>query len=489
MKDEKIMVSDEFLKQLLDVEKLKYCFECGKCTASCPMVELFPKNYNPRILLERIFLNPESVLSDEELWLCAWCYRCYRRCPQALKVPEIFLALKKIAIEKGYLQGFEKALKIIKEEIPFPSTFCWVCLHPERAKIDKTTVANFLKRITINYEHERKTPTKTREEKIAIVGSGPAGLTAAHELIKKGYSVTVFESFPEPGGMLRKCIPEYRLPKGILDAEIQRLKNFGIEFRTGTTIGKDLTLNDLLQEGYNAVFFATGAHESRKLRVKGEDLEGVLYALDFLKEVNLGTCVKLKGKVVVIGGGNGAMDAARTASRLGAKVHILYRRSKEEMPANPLKIKETEEDGVKFQYLVTPKRILGKNGRVTAIECVRMELGEPDESGRRRPIPVEDSEFHVELDTLILAIGETPNLSFLPKEVEVTEKNTIAVYPFTTETTKEGIFAGGDVVSGPASVVEAIVAGKRAAESIDHYLKSKSRSGRKVKQVVEVTKQ
>lgn len=490
MKNEKIKVSDEFLKQLLDIEKLKYCFECGKCTASCPMVELFPKNYNPRVLLERIFLNPEKVLSYEELWLCAWCYRCYRRCPQGLKVPEIFLALRKIAIEEGYLHGFEKALNLIKEEIPFPATFCWVCLHPERAKIDKKTVANFLQGVSINYEHERKTPTKTRKDKVAVVGSGPAGLTAAHELVKKGYSITVFESFPEPGGMLRKCIPEYRLPKGLLDTEIQHLENFGVEFRTDTTIGKNLTINDLLQEGYKAVFVATGAHESRKLRVKGEDLDGVIYALDFLKEVNLGKCVKLEGKVVVVGGGNTAMDAARTAHRLGAKeVHILYRRSKEEMPANPLKIKETEEEeGVKFQFLVAPKQILGKNGHLTSIGCVRMELGKPDESGRRRPIPVEGSEFLVELDTLILAIGETPNLSFLPKEVEITEENTIGVEPFTMETTREGVFAGGDVVSGPATVVEAIVAGKRAAESIDRYIKSKIRSGRKIKQVVEVAK-
>ena len=490
MKNEKIMVSDEFLKQLLDVEKLQYCFECGKCTASCPMVELFPKDYNPRILLGRIFLNPEKVLPDEELWLCAWCYRCYRRCPQGLKVPEILLALKKIAIEEGYLKGFEKALKLIKEEIPFPSTFCWVCLHPERAKIDKTTVTNFLKRATVDYEHEPKAPTKVRKEKVAIVGSGPAGLTAAHELVKKGYSVTVFESCPELGGMLRKCIPEYRLPKGILDIDIQHLQNLGITFRTDTAIGKGLTPDNLLQEGYKAVFVGTGAHESRKLRVKGEDLEGVIYALDFLKEVNLGKCVKLQGKVVVIGGGNTAMDAARTAYRLGPKeVHIFYRRSREEMPANPLKIKETEEEGIKFQFLVAPKRILGKNGRVTAMECVRMALGEPDESGRRRPIPVESSEFLVELDTLILALGETPDLSFLPKEIEVTEKNTIAIYPFTMETTKEGVFAGGDAVSGPATVVEAIVAGKRAAESIDRYLKSKSKSGRRIKQLAEVTKQ
>jgi len=483
------MVSDELLKELLDAEKLKYCFECGKCTASCPMVELFPQKYNPRTLLERIFLNSEKVLSDEELWLCAWCYRCYRRCPQGLKVPEVLLALKKIAKEKGYLQGFEKALKIVEEEIPFPSSFCWVCLHPERAKIDKKTIANFLRGLTINYGRGRRTPTKTQKEKIAIVGSGPAGLTVAHELVKKGYSVTVFESSPEPGGMLRKCIPEYRLPKGLLDAEIQRLKSFGIKFRTNTAIGKDLTLNDLLRAGCKAVFVATGAHESGKLRVEGEELNGVVHALNFLNEVNLGKRVKLKGKVVVVGGGNVAMDAARTAHRLSAKeVHIFYRRSKEEMPANPWEIKEAEEEGIKFQFLVAPKRIVGKEGRVTAIECVRMKLGEPDESGRRKPIPVEGSEFLVELDTLILAIGETPNLSFLPKEVEITQENTIAVDPFTMETTKEGIFAGGDVVSGPASVAEAIVAGKRAAESIDRYIKSKVRYGRKVEPVVQVTR-
>jgi len=487
LKNEKTMVSDELVKQLLDVEKLKHCFECGKCTASCPMVELFPQNYNPRTLLERIFLNPEKVLSDEELWLCAWCYRCYRRCPQGLKVPEVLLALKKIAKEEGYLQRFEKALKIIGEEIPFLSSFCWVCLHPERAKIDKKTISNYLKGVAKSYEY--KTPTKTRKEKVAIVGSGPAGLTAAHELIKEGYSVTVFESSPEPGGMLKKCIPEYRLPKGLLDAEIQRLKSFGIKFRTNTTIGKDLTLNDLLRAGYKAVFVATGAHESGKLRVEGEDLKGVVHALDFLNEVNLGKRVQLKGKVVVVGGGNVAMDAARTAHRLGAKeVHIFYRRSREEMPANPWDIREAEEEGIKFQFLVAPKRIVGKEGRVTAIECVRMKLGEPDESGRRKPIPVEGSEFLVGLDTLILAIGETPNLSFLPKEVELTQENTIAVDPFTMETTKEGIFAGGDVVSGPASVAEAIVAGKRAAESIDHYIKSKVRYGRKVEPVVQVTR-
>ncbi|MDH5450385.1 MAG: FAD-dependent oxidoreductase, partial [Candidatus Bathyarchaeota archaeon] len=302
MRNEKIIVSDEFLKQLLDIEKLKHCFECGKCTASCPMVELFPKSYNPRILLEKIFLNPEKVLYDEELWLCAWCYRCYRRCPQGLKVPEILLSLRKIAIEEGYSQGFEKALKMIKEKIPFPSTFCWVCLHPDRTKIDATQVTNFLKGVTTDYEYERKTP----EVKVAIVGSGPAGLTAAHELAKKGYSITVFESFPELGGMLSKCIPKYRLPKGLLDTEIRRLKDSGIDFKTEITVGKDLTLNKLLQGGYRAVFVATGAHKSRRLQVEGEDLEGVIYALDFLREVNLGKYAGLKGNIVVVGGGNTA---------------------------------------------------------------------------------------------------------------------------------------------------------------------------------------
>ena len=469
MESEAVTVSKEFLEKLLDVEKLKYCYECGICTASCPIVELVPKHYHPRSLLQKISLDLEGVLTQDELWLCAWCYRCYKRCPQRLRLPEIFLSVRSLAADQGYLQGLEKALEIIKREIPLPAVCCWVCFHPERAKVDRQMVVSALE---LEEERETSPVPKTHGEKIAIIGSGPAGLTAAYELIKKGYLVAVFESMPEPGGMLRKCIPEYRLPKTVLDTEIKRIKKMGVEIRTNVTVGKDLTIDDLLQRGYKAIFIATGAHKSRKLGVEGEGLKGVLHALDFLWDVNLGKKVKLGDRIAVIGGGNVAIDAARTALRLGSKeVNILYRRSREEMPANPWGVKEAESDGVKIQLLVTPKRILGEDGQVAAVECIRMRLGEPDESGRRRPIPIEGSEFTTDLDAVILAIGEAPDLSLLPKGMEVVEGNTIAVDPFTMETSLTGIFAGGDAVSGPATVIEAIVAGKRAAVSIDRYLK------------------
>jgi NADPH-dependent glutamate synthase beta subunit-like oxidoreductase len=467
--------SKELHEQLLDMEKLKYCFECGICTASCPVMEIIPNYYNPRILLEQILLDLDKVLKKEALWLCAWCYRCYKRCPQRLKVPEIFLAIRKIAIEQGHLEAFNEALKIVSRYVPFPAAYCWVCLHPERAELDRQFVENALQNATsLSAEKRKKRAISTQEAeecKVAVIGSGPAGLTAAYELAESGFPVTVFESMPKPGGMLQKCLPTYRLPKDVLDAEIGHMEDLGIEFRTNTIVGEDLTIEKLRQKGFKAIFIATGAHKSRELNVEGCNLEGVVHALEFLKEANIGEA-KVGEKVVVIGGGNVAVDAARTALRMGAKeVVILYRRSREEMPANPWEVREAETEGVKIRFLVSPKKILSKNGLVTALECIKMILGEPDESGRRAPVPVEGSEFMIEADRVILAIGEMPDLTFLPKEIEITEAGTIAVDPFTMETSMPGVFAGGDVVSGPATVVEAIVAGKRAASSIERYLK------------------
>ena len=459
------------LERLLDVEKLQYCYECGICTASCPMVELLPKHYHPRTLLQMFFLDLDEVLREEELWLCAWCYRCYRRCPQKLRLPEIFLTVRKLAVKEGYLQGFQEAVELIRREIPLPAVCYRVCFHPERAEIDFSQIIGSTYEFGEREEKVTSEP-KAHREKIAIVGSGPAGLTAACELVRMGYHVTVFESLSEPGGMLRECMPSYRLPRKVLEAEIEHIKRLGVEIRTGVTVGRDLAIEDLSRDGYKAVFIATGAHKSRKLRIEGVELRGVIHALDFLRRINLGERIEIGERVGVIGGGNVAMDTARTALRLGAKeVSILYRRSREEMPANPWEVKEAESEGVKISLLVSPRKILGKDGRVSAIECIRMELGEPDETGRRRPIPIEGSEFTMELDTVILAIGETPDLSFLPKEIEVSEENTILVDPVTMETNLPGVFAGGDVVSGPATVIEAIVAGKRAVLSIDRYLK------------------
>ena len=338
---------------------------------------------------------------------------------------------------------------------------------------------NSLKRFLTDWElkhgmEEKVEPlAKIYEEKIAIVGSGPAGLTAAYELVKKGYSVTVFESSPEPGGMLRTGIPEYRLPKKLLAIEIKRLKDLGVNIQTCTTIGLDLTINQLQQKGYKAILIAIGAQKSRKLRIEGEDYEGVLPALEFLKDVNLNKRVNLGSRVAVIGGGNVAVDAARTALRLGSKdVGILYRRSRKEMPAYYSDVEKAENEGVKFEYLVVPSKILQKKGNVAALECIRTELGEPDQRGRRRPIPIKGSEFIVDVDTVIVAIGEMVDVSLLP-EVEVTKGGIVGCDPMTLQTALPGIFAGGDAVLGPATVVDAIAAGKKAAISIDQYLRDK----------------
>ena len=472
MEHEPTKISEDTLEKLLDSEKLEHCFECGICTASCPVVKLISKHYNPRMLLQTVSKDLERAITEAEPWLCAWCDRCYKRCPQGLNLPEIFLLTRNIAAERGYISKFNEALETIGREIPFPGVCGLVCF----GKVDDPTAIKTLERYVADYELKKKKekaiPTpKKRRKKIAVIGSGPAGLTAAYELARKGYPVTVFESLPEPGGMLRAGIPEFRLTRKVLDTEIERIKGLGVEIRTNVTVGKDLTIDGLLKDGYKAVFIATGAQKSRKLRIEGEKLKGVIPALDLLKEVNMGKKVKLGDKVAVIGGGNVAIDAARAVLRLGAKeVTILYRRSREEMPANPWEVRHGEKEGVKIQFLVAPKKILGKDGRLVAIECIRMELGEPDESGRRRPIPIENSEFTIQLDTMILAIGESPDPSLLPKGIEVTRQKTITVDPITLETSLPGIFAGGDVVSGPATVIEAIVAGRRVASSIDDYL-------------------
>jgi NADPH-dependent glutamate synthase beta subunit-like oxidoreductase len=472
LKPQKTSIPNEVLEHFLDAGKLKYCFECGICTASCPMNELLPNAYNPRMMIERIYHNPKEALKDPALWLCAWCYRCYRHCPQKVKLPEILLEVRKIAKKQGKLDGFDQALKLISEEIAFPASFEAICLHPERAELESSTKGSdhdaTSKRRKTRAKPEGETPT----EKVAVIGAGPAGLTAAHELAKKGYSVTVLEASSRAGGMLRQCIPEFRLPKSVVDAEIEQIKRTGVEIQTGTTLGKDLTFDDLWQKGYKAIFISVGAHRTRKLGVEGESLKGVFDALDFLRLANEGKGVDVGKKVTVIGGGNVAIDSARTALRSGAKEPtILYRRSMEEMPANPYEIKEAEHEGVKITFLVAPKRILGQNGHVSGVECVKMELGEPDESGRRAPKPIEGSEFTVPTDSVILAIGEAPDISFLPKEIEVTEGNAVAVEPFSVITSQPGVFAGGDCVSGPATVIEAILAGKKAANCIDQYLR------------------
>lgn len=481
MSTSKTIVSKDVIEQLLDVEKLKYCYECGICTGSCPMVEILGNNYNPRSLLQSILSDPDNVLSSEELWLCAWCYRCYKRCNQAIRLPEIFLSMRRIAFEHGGARSPEKALQKIVKNIPLPLTTMLACFHPERAGPEQEKI---LERVGQLYDEHLKSEKAKRaqevhEERIAIIGSGPAGLTVAYELSRKGYGTTIYESLPEAGGMVRKCIPNFRVPKRFLEKEIQSIRDMGVEIKTGVAIGQDLNFNALWREGYKAVFIGVGSHKVQKLKVDGADLKGVVHALDFLWNVNSGGNVEIGRKVVVIGGGNVAVDAARTALVAGkasgavvCEVTILYRRSREEMPAIPWEVKEAEGEGVKIEFLVSPERIVGQDGKACAVECVRMELGEPDESGRKKVIPIEGSGFKREADMVILGIGEAPDVEFLPREIELNDDGTIWTDQITLETSMKGVFAAGDAVTGPATIIEAICAGKRAAASIEGYLAS-----------------
>ena len=463
----------ETIDKILDTEKLRFCFDCGICTASCPISGILGREYNPRNLLERIASDPDNILKSDELWLCGWCYSCQKRCPQALKLPEIFLRMRTLANQQGQPKSFDSALNKVVETIPLPLVALSVCFHPERAGLDKQAILEKAEMMRAKTRRSREDTGISGNPKVAVLGSGPAGLTAAYELGMRGCDVTVLDSLPEPGGMLRKCIPESRLAKEVLSKEIEFIRNSGVKFKMATTVGKDLSFRDLRNKGYKAIFIGVGAHKSAKLRIDGADLRGVVNALDFLRDINFGEKIELGKDVIVIGGGNVAMDAAKSAMQLGAdEVTILYRRSRDEMPAIPWEVKETEEKGVKIEFLVSPKEIHGEGGKVSSIDCARMQLGEPDESGRRASIPLEGSDFTRKADTVIVAVGETPDVGFLPDGMEVNNDGTLCVNPITLETSIEGIFAGGDVVTGPATVIEAIRAGKVAAESIESYLRS-----------------
>jgi NADH-quinone oxidoreductase subunit F len=398
---------------------------------------------------------------------------CQYTCPIHQDVP-CYIGL----IAKGQ---FEEAIQIIRKENPLPGICGRVCTHPcetacEQGKVGEPVSIRSLKRFTADYElsvgREKATPIeRTKEDKVAIIGSGPVGLACAYDLIRQGYPVTVFEAAPQAGGLLRYGIPEYRLPKRVVDNEISYIEELGVEIRTNTPVKN---LEDVFNQNYKAVFLATGAGASRKMAIPNEDTKGVIHALDFLKQVNSGVKVELGERVAVIGGGNAAVDAARVAQRLGAKdITIIYRRSRSEMPAIAGEVDEAEREGVKLHILAVPVRVLTKNARLTGIQCIRMELGEPDASGRRRPIPIEGSKFNMGVDNVIIAIGQAVDKAVLPKELEYTSWGTLSVDPVTLQTKIEGVFAGGDVVAGPANVISAIAAGKEAAKAIDSYLQGK----------------
>ncbi len=428
------------------------CVFCGACVEVCPTGAIRDKD------------GLLAVGADREATLVP----CKHACPAGVDAPR-YIRL----IGEG---KYGEAVAVIREKVPFPEVLGRVCNHPcetvcRRKELNEAIAIRALKRFAGERDNKlwqsnskQAAPTG---QKVAIIGSGPAGLTAAYYLTKLGYSVTVFEALPVVGGMMRVAIPEFRLPAAVRDAEIDEIRRIGFEVQTNSRIE---SLDALFRQGYQAIFVAVGAHKGTSMRAEGEDSPGVIDAIDFLREVSLGKEVKLGDRVAVIGGGNVAIDAARTALRLEAKeVTIIYRRTRAEMPALPEEVEGALAEEIKIDYLAAPKRMWAENG-VIKMECIRMELGEPDASGRRRPVPLEGSEFVTDYDTVIAAIGQVP---VVPPEFKVeTEWGNIKVKNEVV-TSQKGVFAGGDCVTGPATVIEAIAAGRKAAIAIDKYLGGK----------------
>ena len=378
---------------------------------------------------------------------------------------------------------FQEALELIKEASPFPSICGRVCPHPcesacNRGGIDDPVANHAIERFVADLDlntTKRYMPKikEKKKDKVAIIGSGPAGLSCAYYLAQEGYQVTIFEKDTEPGGMLTGGIPSYRLPREVVNAEIQLIRDMDVTIKTGVEIGKDTTIAQLREEGFKAFFAAIGTQACLELGIEGENLEGAYGGLDYLRQINRGESVKLGKNVAIIGGGNTAMDAARSALRSGAEnAFILYRRGLEEMPANAEEIKECQEEGISIKTLIQPLRFIGENGRVKAIECIKMKLTEPDESGRPKPEPVPDSVFTIEVDAVINALGQEADWACLTPECACTlsDWGTMNVDPLTLQSDDPDIFAGGDAARGPRTVIEAIADGKQAAISIDRFI-------------------
>lgn len=401
---------------------------------------------------------------------------CENTCPLKMDVPRYVRAI-------AFGQPSEAAA-IIRRSTVLPLVCGRTCHHPcegecIRGKVEEPVAIRALKRYAIDWEMNHGAPkakkiAPTRKEKIAIIGSGPAGLTAGYDLLGCGYKVTVFEALPVAGGMLAAGIPEFVLPQEILQKEIDYIERSGVEIRTSTTYGKDITQDDLQRLGYQAVCVAIGAHKSNHLSIAGEDLPGVFDGIEWLKDIRLGKRPTIGKKVAVIGGGNVAVDAARTAIRLGAlEVSIFYRRSADEMPARADEQAKCKEEGIKIEFLTDPVRFIGNGRKLAKVELRRNRLGEPDASGRKKPVPIPGSEFTRELDTVIVAIGETPDGALLKNQcgVQIGGNQTAKVDAITLSTARKGWFAAGDVVKGPASVTEAIAQGHEVAISIDRFIR------------------
>lgn len=436
-----------------------------------------------RFLLDTLNEYEEVFVSHIETHNCATgdCVKlapspCQMACPAGLDIPS-YVTLIGMGREA-------EAISIIREDNPFPWVCGLVCTHPcefvcVRGRMDKPIAIKDLKgyaaeRAMSRMEYVNPPAPPLNGRKVCIVGAGPAGLTAAYFLRLKGYQVTVIEALPVAGGMMMVGIPRYRLPREVIDREVAMIEDLGVEIRLNTRLGKDVTIDQLRKEGYEAFLIAIGAHSSYKLMIPGEeDFPQVISAVDFLRQVALGTRHAPGKRVAVIGGGNVAIDAARTCIRLGCEsVTLLYRRTRSEMPAHEVEVRQAEEEGVQFQFLTVPVEIKGSNGKVAALRCLRAELGEPDPSGRRRPVPVEGSDHELAVDCVIAAIGQAIDPEGLERldGLAWSKRGTLKTNTATMETTQEGVFAAGDVVTGPATVIEAIGMGKVAADAIDRYL-------------------
>ena len=450
------------------------CTGCGECSKVCP-IDLpanFDMNLNERKAIYRNY--PQAIpaafaIDKRDKSPCA------NACPGQVNA-------------HGYVtliaQGrYEDAMKVIMRNLPLPGVLGRICPHPcetacRRSEVDEPVSICALKRFvadTVDIEKMPLPEIEKKKEKVAIIGAGPAGLTAAYFLALEGYKVTIFESLPVAGGMLRVGIPDYRLPPEVLDKEIRAITRLGVEIKYNTALGRDITIDKLQGQGYKAVYLGIGAHQSLKLNIPAEDAKGVVHGVDFLRRVNLREFGNLKSKrVVIVGGGDVAIDAARCAMRTGAeKVSIFYRRTRKEMPARENEIEDALAEGIEIKYLTAPQQILTKDNKVIGIQCIRMELGEPDSSGRRRPVPVPGSEFTENVDIVVPAIGQAPESNFLAKseKLKITRYGTIEVDEITYQTSRKGVFAGGDAQTGAWIAIGAVAAGREAGISISRYLK------------------
>jgi len=458
--------------RFIDLEK---CTACGECSNVCP-VEL-PSQFDEELRDRKAAfkLYPQAMPSGFAIEKKDKA-PCRLTCPAGLNV-------------QGYVQmvkegKYEESLEIIMEQLPLPGVLGRVCPHEcedacRRCQVDEPVAIRDLKRLAADSFDPRSVKIECAPKmgkKVAIIGSGPAGLSAGYHLAKKGVDSTIFEALPEAGGMLRVGIPDHRLPPEVLDKDIEVVTNLGVELKLNSCLGKDFSVDSLMADGYDAVFLGLGAHRGISLGIPGEELDGVRQGVDFLRELNLTGKTHVGSKVGIVGGGNVAIDVARAAVRLGAEeVTILYRRTRKEMPAWEEEIVAAEDEGTQITYLAAPQKLVEEDGRVAAVRVIKMELGEPDSSGRRRPVPVPGSEYDIVIDQLIPAIGQRPDLSALEElaDLKISKWNTTEVNPVTLATDKEGVFAGGDVQTGPGVAIGAIAAGMEAAESIFRYLTGK----------------